>query len=335
MEIGLSEQQLITAYQPSNYKIMNTKTIKLLGTLELLIESLPYIGLIGHESGGDMYPFVWETSKQGKFNSLNLSISKGWLKITDNDFIRTSSQAIKCAKSFNSFSLKKDEEKQRLEKTISLFTLLDNNLQDLQTFEIQNYDYASAKSLVIGKTIDGDWISVCPTSYTETNIPQKQISRTPQNQNLNLNEIGQNTKDLISDVEAITSEIGTIHLSGDLGGGYNYSYDNRIVYAIGKTKESAVEKVLQGSGILELSKFNGLYTDKLYFDEKYFDSKFEKRDSLFHKYSKFNRFLHQSFSDVMMYRFSFWTSEDIYIIGETQSSDWVGMHIESDFVYNP
>ncbi len=141
---------------------MNTKTIKLLGTLEVLLESFYCIGLIGHESGGDMYPFVWETSKQGKINSLNISISKGWIKLTDNDIVRTSSQTIEYAKSFNSFYLKKDEEKQRLEKTISLFTLLNNNLQDLQTFEIQNYDYASAISLVVGETRDGDWISVCP-----------------------------------------------------------------------------------------------------------------------------------------------------------------------------
>lgn len=314
---------------------MNTKTIKLLGTLEVLLESFPYIGLIGHESGGDTYPFVWETSKQGKFNSLNISISKGWLKLTDNDFIRTSSQALICAKSFNSFSLKKDEEKQRLEKTIYLFTLLDNNLRDLQTFEIQNYDYASAMSLVLGKTIDGDWISVCPTSYTETDIPQKQIYRTPQNQELNLDEIGENTINLISDIEAIVSEIGTISLSGDLGGGYNYNYENRIVFAVGKTKESAVEKVLQDAGILELSKFNGLYTDRPYFEEDYCSSKLEYRDSIFQRYSKFNDFMNRNFSNVMMYRFSFWTLENIYIIGKGQSSDWVGMHIESVFVYNP
>lgn len=314
---------------------MNRETIKLLATLEVLLESFPYIGLIGHESGGYTYPFVWEKSEQGEFNALNLSISKGWLKLTDNDVIRTSSQTIEYAKSFNSFSLKKDEEKQRLEKIISLFTLLNNNLQDLQTFEIQSYCYARSISLVVGKTIDGDWISVCPTSYTETHIPQGQISRTPQDKELNLDEIGGNTKSLISDIETMTSEIGTISLSGDLGGGYNYNYDNRIVYAVGKTKESAVEKVLQGSGILEVSQFHGLYSDKLYFEEKYFDSKFEKRNSLFKKYSKFNQFLNKTFSKVMMYRFSFWDLENIYIIGETLSSDWIGIHIESVFVYNP
>ncbi len=336
MEIGLSEQQRITVYQPSNYKIMNTKTIKLLGTLEVLLESLPYIGLPGHITGKYIYPFIWEASKQEDFNALNLSISRAWLKLTDNDVIRTSSQTIEYAKSFNSFSLKKDEEKQRLEKIISLFTLLDNNLQVLETFDIQAHYYARGSiSIVIGKTIDGDWISVCPTVYTETTIPQEQIFRTQQSRELNLEEMGENTKTLISDVEEIISEIETIHLSGDLGGGYNYNYDNRIVYAVGKTKELAVEKVLQGSGILELSKFNGLYSDKLYFDEKYFDSKFEKRDSLFQRYSKFNQFLHQTFPNTMMYRFSFWTLENIYIVGETKSSDWVGMHIESDFVYNP
>ncbi len=174
-----------------------------------------------------------------------------------------------------------------------------------------------------------------PTSYTETDIPQKQISRTLQNQELNFEEIGKNTKSLISQIEAITSEIGTISLSGDLGGGYHYNYDNRVVYAVGKTKELAVEKVLQGSGILELSKFNGLYSDRLYFDEQYFDSKLEKRDSIYQKYSRINNFFNQTFSKVMMYRFSFWTLENIYIVGETKSSDWVGIHIESGFVYNP
>nr|WP_256380853.1 hypothetical protein [Rivularia sp. PCC 7116] len=43
----------------------------------------------------------------------------------------------------------------------------------------------------------------------------------------------------------------------------------------------------------------------------------------------------QTFSDVMMYRFSFWTSENIYIIGEAKNGDRVGIYIESSFVYNP
>lgn len=48
----------------------------------------------------------------------------------------------------------------------------------------------------------------------------------------------------MSEIEAIVSEIATVSLSGDLGGGYNYNYENRIVFAVGKTKESVVEKVL-------------------------------------------------------------------------------------------
>ncbi|MEA5596485.1 hypothetical protein [Rivularia sp. UHCC 0363] len=88
---------------------MNKETNKILETLELLLESCPCINIPGHEDGGYIYPFVWEKSKQGEFNALNLSLSKGWLQPTDHDAIRTSSQAIEYAKSFNSFSLNEDE----------------------------------------------------------------------------------------------------------------------------------------------------------------------------------------------------------------------------------
>ncbi|MBV6628005.1 MAG: hypothetical protein KI793_34655 [Rivularia sp. (in: Bacteria)] len=78
-----------------------------------------------------------------------------------------------------------------------------------------------------------------------------------------------------------------------------------------------------------------MYTDRPYFEEDYCSYKLEYRDSILQRYIKFNDFVNKTFSDVIMYRFSFWTLENIYIIGETQSSDWVGMHIKSIFVYNP
>ena len=270
---------------------MNTEKIKFLGTLEVLLESLPYIGLPGHITGEYIYPFIWEASKQEDFNALNLSISRGWLKLTDNDVIRTSSQGIEYTKSFSSYSLNRNEEKLRLDKIIILLRLLNNNLQVLETFDIQAHYYARGSiSIVIGKTIDGDWISVCPTVYTETTIPQEQIFRTQQSRELNLEEMGENTKNLVSEIEAIISELGTINFSGDLGGGYYYSYEHRIVYSVSKTRESAIEKTLQGSGILELSKFHGFYSDKLYFEKDHFSYQLEQRDSIYQIYNRINNF---------------------------------------------
>ncbi|MGB3761498.1 MAG: hypothetical protein WBA07_34820, partial [Rivularia sp. (in: cyanobacteria)] len=222
---------LETLAQDSAIEVREKETKKILGTLELLLESCPCINIPGHEDGGYIYPFVWETSKQGDFNALNLSLSKGWLKLTKNDAIRTSSQAIEYAKSFNNFSINEDEEEQRLEKIIALFRLLDNNLQELETFETHSYYYAEGSiNLIIARTIDGDLISVCPTAYIETYISQEQISRTLQEQKHNFDKFGENTKSLILEIEAITSELETINISGDFGEGYTYDYAHSVVY---------------------------------------------------------------------------------------------------------
>lgn len=315
---------------------MNKETKNILATLEILLESCRCIHFGGHEDGGYIYPFVWEKSKQGEFNPFDLGISKGWLMLIDNDAIETSMQAIEYCKSFNSFSLKEDEEEQRIEKTIALLRLLENNLQELETFETQTFYYAEGSiNLIIGRTIDGDWISVCPTAYIETSIPQQQISRTIQEQEFNFDGIGENTKSLILEMEAIISELGTINISGDFGKGYTYDYPHSVVYAASKTKESVVEKVLQSTGILELSQFQSFYSQMDFFDKYEHFYKSEESDLIYEKYNQINEFLNQTFSKVMMYRFSFWDLENIYIIGETQSCDWVGIHIRSNFIYNP
>jgi len=312
---------------------MNTETKKILATLDVLLESCRCITLPGHEDGGDIYPFVWDKSKQGEFNPFNVSLSKKWLKQTDNDIERTTSQGIEYTKSFISYSLSVEEERKKLETIQELFQLLNNNLQELQTFEIITHFASGSIHLVIGQTVDGDWISVCPTVYTESYIPQEQISRTFQKPALVIEGLGENTKELVSKIKITTSKIGRIEVQSDIAD-YSMAYSYRMLYATGKTKESAIEKVLQASRILEIGHFDSFYSDVEYFEEEFVDEP-EEAELIYQRYSQINEFLNQTFSKVMMYRFSFWTLENIYIIGETSSSDWVGIHIESDFVYNP
>ncbi len=92
---------------------MNKETRKILVTLELLLESCPCINIPGHEDGGYIYPFIWKTSKQGEFNALNLSLSKGWLKLTDNDIILENWQKMKYVISFNKSYLDTEEQIQK------------------------------------------------------------------------------------------------------------------------------------------------------------------------------------------------------------------------------
>lgn len=313
---------------------MNKETKKILGTLELLLESCPCINIPGHEDGGYIYPFVWDKSKQGDFNPLNLSLSQRWLKQTDDDVIRQNWEEMEYVLSFHRFDLDTEEINHKSLIIPTLFQLLGDNLQDNKYFNLETA-YDSPVGLVVGKTIDGDWISVCPTVYRETHIPQKQISRTQLNQESSFEQIGENTKSLISEVEKIISEFGVILLEGGDIHNYTCDHDYRMTYAAAKTKELAVKKILQASGILEIYQFHSFYSDKQYFQEWEFVDEPDKQELMYEKYHQINQFFNQTFSDVMMYRFSFGYLENIYIIGEIENGDRAGIYISSNFVYNP
>jgi Nuclease A inhibitor-like protein len=75
---------------------------------------------------------------------------------------------------------------------------------------------------------------------------------------------------------------------------------------------------------------NSFYPDKQYFQDENSGS-----ETKYLKYQQVNKFLAYCFPEVMMYRFSFWTQENIYIIGKFLGGDWVGLYLKSEFVYNP
>ncbi|MEH2026491.1 nuclease A inhibitor family protein [Nostoc sp.] len=312
---------------------MQPQTEQILATLQVIIEPKSGFHLPGHEDGGYICPFVWDASQNGEFNILNLSRSQGWLKLTDTDATIKNWQTMDYANNFNSFSLNSSDKTAWADKIETLFQILSQSLQDMESFNVKTSSYFpenDSVGLIVGKTTDENWVAVCPTFYKETNIPQGQISRSPVIHSMSAQTLGENTLNLVSQLQAITSELGIIHLEGDLGGGYYYSYDYQIVYSAAETKELAIAQALQASGALEISQFQNFYPDKEYLQDWYRNS-----EAKYAKYDKLNKFLNHAFAKVMMYRFSFWTQENIYIIGETQCGDWAGLYIESEFVYNP
>ncbi|MDM9584588.1 nuclease A inhibitor family protein [Nostoc sp. GT001] len=312
---------------------MQPETEQILGTLEVIIEPNSNFNLPGHEDGGYISPFVWEVSEYGEFNILKLSIIKDWLKLTDVDKTIAGWQEMEYLSIFNNFGFEKDEKNNRSNKIKALFEILSDKLQDLESFDLKVSCYLSPNTsigIIVGKTIDSDWICVCPTIYKETEISQQQIFRSEQLQSISTKPLNENTLTLVSEIKAITLELGTIHLEGDFGGGYYYSYEHQIVYAAAETKERAIEITLQASGMLEISKFHNFYPDKQYFQNENSGS-----ETKYLKYQQVNKFLASTFPEVMMYRFSFLTEENIYIIGKVLGGDWAGLYLESEFVYNP
>ncbi|MEM8777799.1 MAG: nuclease A inhibitor family protein [Cyanobacteria bacterium P01_G01_bin.49] len=289
------------------------------GTLELLIQGLSFY-LPGHEDGGYIYPFVWDETTQGKFNIFNLFQSNNWLKITDADPIIKSWKKLEYPRHFNDFSLNNQQIKDWESKIESLWQIITNNLDNLECY---NFAFCSS-GIIIGQTKDTDWVAITPTIYVETDIPQTRIARSPLNNKTNPESLSTNTSHLDSQLKTITSKLGSISLSGDFGGGYYYSYTHKIVYGIGATKELALENTLQKSQILEISKFNRFYPND-------YDN-YHEND---HQSDRINQFLEKQLTKIILYRISYEIKEYIYIIGQTNSSDRIGLFLKSFFVYNP
>ncbi|MFN6482912.1 MULTISPECIES: nuclease A inhibitor family protein [unclassified Nostoc] len=307
----------------------------------IIVEPYLTVDLPGHEDGGTIVPFVWDVSEQGEFNVINLCLANGWLQLTDVDKRIKSWQKMEYAKSFYNFYLGIEEENIRKNQFEYLLQIIHTNLQDLESFlqDLGSFSWMAYScsrgvilpGLVIGRTVDGTWICICPTVYKETEIPQELIYRSPLSQSNSSQLYGQNTLNLISQIEAITSELGIIYLEGDLGGGYYYNYEHQIVYGVAVSKELADEQAFQKAGLLELKQFHSFFPDKNDLGDYYEGYKLEQ---MFAKYEQINNFFKQTFSEVIMYRFSFFTQEHIYIIRQSQPGDWVGLYLKSEFVYN-
>ncbi|MGL5875440.1 MAG: nuclease A inhibitor family protein [Xenococcaceae cyanobacterium] len=310
---------------------MKPETEQAYGTLELLVDKLSF-DLPGHENGGYIYPLVWDETAQGEFNIFNLCQLKNWLKLTDADAVIKSWQQLEYAKCFNDFSLNPEQIKTWEDNIKSLWQIINHHLDNLESYIFNIGFYDKSPNIIIGHTKDKDWIGIAQTIYVESNIPQEIIARSPINKTITTKTLGENTLSLDLKLKAITSKLGTIAMSGDFGGGYCYSYTHKIIYGIGATKELALENTLQKSGMLEINNFKGLYRDRQYLDNWFCDSDNTK---IYQKYNRINQFMEQTFSEVIMYRLSSWTDENIYIIGQTNNSDRVGIYLKSSFVYNP
>ncbi|GGA06805.1 hypothetical protein [Okeania sp. KiyG1] len=268
---------------------MQPEIEKIIGTLELLTHPHLRFDLPGHEDGGNFFPFAWDVSEWGKFNIRNLCLSNGWLKITDADATFKDWQHLEYIKGFPDFNLNSEEQKFRENSIKKLFQFLENNLEYLESFILDyhsDYAYAKFPGFIIGRTKSGDWIGIGQTFYKETAIPKNTISCSPQI-SINSENLEESTLNLIAKIQEIISELGTIHFSGDLGGGYLYTYEHKIVFTTAKTKELVFEKIIQASEILEVNQFYNFYPNADYLQDWYRDDNYQE---LSQRYDTINRF---------------------------------------------
>jgi hypothetical protein len=309
---------------------MKPKTEQILGTLELLVDKLS-VNLPGHEDGGYVYPFVWEEVTQGKFNIFNLCQANNWLNLTDTDAVIKSWQQLEYARHFNAFALTSEQIKAWENKINSLWQNI-KTIDNLKSYTFNFGSYGTNPNIILGQIEDNVWVGIAPTIYVETNIPHEIIARYSQPQKNFASLYGEKAVEFDGKIKTIITKLGSIALNGDFGGGYYYSYTHKLVYSFGATQESALTNTLQKTGMLEISKFAGLYRDRQYLDDWYCDYNTNK---IYQKYDRINQFMTQTFQEVIIYRLSNWIAEKIYLVGEINESDRAGIYLESYFVYNP
>ncbi len=309
---------------------MEPETEQLLGTLELLADKL-YFDLPGHEDGGYIYSYVWEKNTRGKFNIFNLCQENSWLKLTDRQNIIKSWRQLESARRFNDFSLSSEEIKAWGNNIDSLASII-QSLSNTEAYQINNIPYSIQYNIILEQVDNDAWVGIAPTVYVETNIPHKVIARHTKYPKNPIEDYGDLAIEFNYKIKAIAAQLGSIELNGDFGGGYIYSHTHQIIYAFGKTKELAFTNTLQKTGMLEISNFAGLYSDISYFDNYYPEYNTKNQ---YQKYIRINQFMEQNFSEVKVYRLASEISENIYILGEIDAGDLVGLYLKSFFVYNP
>lgn len=308
---------------------MRLETEQACGTLELLTDKLSF-DLPGHEDGGYIYPFVWDKASKDEFNIFNLCEENSWLKLTDRDRVIKSWQQLEYARYFNDFSLNSEQIK-IWESNIDSLEPIIQTLDNLEAYLFQN-TYGSPPNIILGQIEDNSWIGIAPTIYVETNVPHEIIARYIQYDKNTASSSGEKVIEFDKKVKAIISRLGKIELNGDFGGGYIYSYTHKIVYSFGATKKLAFKNTIQKTGMLEVSKFDGLYRDRQYLKNWSGDPNIQ---ITYQKYARLNQFIDRELNDVMVYRISSWIAEHIYIIGQMNQGDRVGLYLKSFFVYNP
>lgn len=302
--------------------------------LEALVE--PQLGVAlafpGHEDGGQLVPFSWDEAAQGELNSLTLLQAEGWCsELTVSEALLAWQQPEQVGAVGGETWLipagdpaqilpnpTRPAEHQALDA--ELLHLLESRLQNLQAIRL-SCDPNYALVLLVGQLADAAepaWIGIAPTVplATELTTPASPLNLTP------LPLVASSTPDDLSmlqlQIQALLTRRGSVRLYGYYGGGYNQTHEYRLVQATGQSQAEALQALMQATGLLQISQFEGFQPSS-------------DAESL----QPIERILQPL--QPRVYQFSFWDWEQIYVIAELPESagNWLGVRLRSRFTYNP
>ena len=314
--------------EDSSHSPIETRLIQ--NRLNALVEPQMGVNLAfsGHEDGGLLEPLVWHPAEQGEFNCMTLMQSEHWVnELTVSEAIAAWQAPEQIgAVSGEEWLIPEQDPAQILPNPATqaehqaldaeLLDLLRSRLHSLQALKL-SCDPNYAVVLVLGQLADS-WIGVAPTVPIATALESLPLSVTP------LSPTHLSLADPIAmlqlQIQTILARRGSVKLYGYYGGGYNQTHDYRLVQATGRTKAEVIQALMQATGLLRISRF-----------EAFQPSSTEATA----KFAPLEQLL-QSLQP-LVYQFSFWDWEQVYVIGEAldPTGDRMGVVLRSHFTYNP
>lgn len=307
---------------------MNPQTEQLLGTLELLRNN----------------PFVWENSIKGKLCLWNLMISQGFVNLTDLELAFAHWQNIEewgtpTNQAENDYeyaptrSKRKNDNwdeiiaKERKNYYQQLLQLITNKLQNIQAYNLSipktnhlNFEFGGqldfSVSIVVAQTSATSWLCFAPTVPNQVDYYGRTKKNSTKEQTIIQSvELGSETKQITAKIQPILDKITPILIYEYYHGGYNGTYQHRIVSAIAETKESAIALALQNTEMVAIEKTTVGFPG-------------ERNPQL-------DQFMNTCLRDRTIYDLSFWDMGYTYDLGQTPTGDWIGTRYQKEFEYNP
>jgi hypothetical protein len=250
--------------------------------------------LICHSEKGDPYDvFLWNVEANGEFTLEKFLRAMAYLSPTEFSALqKTNSDTKPLARAYQ-----------------ILLDKIQGQLLDIEMYQLETESLRDSSSvmpcLIIGRTIVGDWFAATTETMLEVDVKASDIFYTNDGSKTKV----ENEK-LISAVEEVTAEIDSF-LPDSEGA-------QRLIWSIAESRELLLQNLLLETKHFAIKGSEGC--EYIFQRDMEEGEEREQRESL-------AELVLSSLSDIRVY-FIGGANVDLYLIGQTQSRDWLGIRAE-------
>ncbi len=280
-------------------------------------------------------PFIWDSQQKGEFNVWNLLVNARFVFSDARDVNGALDKAINHWKGIESRGTPTVQEEYQyasywseredrvpryiLDKRAKIYEALGyfikQNLQNLEVHVLSGPFYEDSGfevHLILGQTVDLDWICIIPSVPDQTGVHEIRLSDGDKKSLISCKSENANTRKIVENINKILDYLVPITILSY----YDNPYKHQIHCTTSIDKIKAIKMGLQVSELLGIDKsLSSILTHS--------------------GGEQVGEFMKEKLEDCRCYTISFWESGYTYYLGRTQTGDWMGFQVNHWSEYNP